>query len=512
MPRSLNHRLSYRLLITGLAVSAGLLWGCSAGKLTYTPCVETSDCRDAFGRGWVCGEAGLCSETVPLNRCSSHPPGVLDDLSSYEDMVLLGSIFDQADFDIMVKSARLAVINVNTRDGLDGTPFGIIECSNEANVIYDTLDENEATAATGTYLSEALGVASIIGPATSTRAEVAYNSDSPFGTLHISPSATSPALTDIDGITSTEEDPGLLWRTAPPDSLQGQVIAMEMAALGVTRVGIVAEVGAYGEGLAEVFQQNFVGDGLSSELRTFDELGDLGPLIIEFDDPSYDGVLVISSSTADMASFLNGASAPNFSYDNQKVIFLPDGANDVQLLKEGFSGFDLFDDVRGTVPATPSGLAYNNFVAAYRTQYDGQDPSEFGFSAHAYDAGWLAIAGSAWSSYQEGGVITGLGTARGLRQVSDSEGVSYDLSQTQWSSIAASFDEGLSVDVSGASGTLNFDPDTGELTSPIDVWQIVCEDEAQPENCNIQSLYCVDLSDSPSSECCTEPGVNCPES
>ena len=39
----------------------------------------------------------------------------------------------------------------------------------------------------------------------------------------MSPSATSPALTELEPAAS-DETPGLLWRTVPPDSLQGRVI------------------------------------------------------------------------------------------------------------------------------------------------------------------------------------------------------------------------------------------------------------------------------------------------
>ncbi|MEE2829210.1 MAG: hypothetical protein VX498_08480 [Myxococcota bacterium] len=499
----------------GLAVlltTASLLsTGCSLGVLDYRPCDESADCRAVFGRGFICGEAGFCEQTEPLNRCSSHPADLLDNLSEYEDWILLGSLFDQNDFEVVLKSARLAVIHVNTRDGLDGTPFGIIECTNQANVIYDDLDENRATALAGYYLSEGLGIPTIIGPATTTRTEIAYNNDSPLGTLHISPSATSTDLTDIDGSTSTDEDPGLLWRTAPPDSLQGQVLALEMKAQGVHRVGIVAQVGGYGEGLAEVFQQNYDSEeGYESELRLFEEASELGPHITYFNSADFDGVLVISSNTSDMAAFLNGASAEELDYDDQKLIFLPDGANDVQLIKEANNAVALFDDIRGTVPATPSGLAYNNFVAGYRLEFDGEDPSDFGFSAHAYDAGWLAIAGAAWSRYQEGGAITGLGTARGLRQLSDSSAETIDLSQTHWLSISAALEEGSGVDVTGASGALNFDALSGELTTPVDVWRILCEDPTDSNSCSIEAIYCVDVSENPSPDCC-QPGVDCPE-
>lgn len=342
-----------------------------------------------------------------------------------------------------------------------------------------------------------LGLPSIIGPATSTRTEIAYNTDSPFGTLHISPSATSPALTDLDGGVSTDADPGLLWRTCPPDSLQGEVQALEMIARGIERVGVVAEVGAYGEGLAEVFQESFNGDGRSSELATFVESSELGSIAATYNAVDFEAVLVISSVTAFVADFLVAAS-PLSDYPN-KLIFLADGAFDMQTIEESEeNASDLYANVLGTVPATPSGLAYDTFRASYLSVFN-QDPADFGFSAHSYDAAWLAIIGAAWSLYHEGDV-TGVGTARGMRRVSS--GDDYNTGPNDWNSIRAAFAASEAIDIAGASGSLDYDPVTAETTSAINVWGIVDDGEGGWE---LSVLYCVDVSDNPSPEC-VDPG------
>ena len=477
-------------------ICAGLvlaLSGCSAGLFSHSACAENVQCREAFGRGWVCGEEGLCELAPAEPRCSSHPDDLIDDLPSFEDYILVGNLFDFGDFQTMQRAARLAVIQVNTRDGLDGTPFGMVECTNEADFGDDGLDENEATALVGTYLSDVLGIATIVGPATSTRTEVAYNTDSPRGTLHISPSATSPALTSIDGQTSTDEEPGLLWRTAPPDSLQGEVIALEMIARGIVRVGVAAEIGAYGEGLAEVFQQHFNGDGRTSELQTFSETSELGPIVVAFNPGEYEAVLMISSMWSDVADFLNAASGPSFDYDN-KLIFLADGAFDIQMIEASEdSASDLYPNVLGTVPATPTGLAFETFVASYWSVYN-QDPTTFGFSAHTYDAAWLAIVGAAWSHHNEDG-ITGLGSARGLRNVSS--GDDHDAGPNSWNDIKAAFKDGDSVNLGGASGSLDFDPVTGETAAPVDVWEITWDEG----DWVLTVMYCVDVSATPSPDC-----------
>jgi branched-chain amino acid transport system substrate-binding protein len=479
-----------------VAVVGLLAGGCSLSLFEPAQCESNSQCRAAFGRGWTCVEDGLCSEAEIPVRCSSEPDDIFDDLAAHEDWILVGNLFDFGDFQLMQRSARLAVIQVNTRDGLDGTKFGMIECTNDGDFDDDGLDENEATEQMAHYMSDVLGLPAIVGPATSTRTEIAYNTSSPLGTLHISPSATSPALTAIDGLSSTDAEPGLLWRTAPPDSLQGQVTALEMIARGIDRVGVAAEVGAYGEGLAQIFQEHFNGDGRTSDLSTFTENSELGPIAAAFNASEYDAVLAISAVSSDVADFLNAASSLS-DYPN-KLIFLADGAFDIQMIEQSESSAeDLFPNVLGTIPATPSGLAFDTFVASYFSVFD-QDPTEFGFSAHAYDAAWLAIAGAAWSLYSAE-AVTGLDTARGLRKVSS--GDDFDTGPNDWNNVKAAFEDGQSVDLRGASGSLDFDPETGETAAPVNVWTIVPDGGTWA----LEVQYCVDVSASPAPEC-VEPG------
>ena len=461
-----------------------------------TSCEVASDCYDQLGRGWICSDQGECEAAAVPARCSSYPEGILAELPAWADSLLIGNLFDFGDFELMQRAARLAVIQVNTRDGLDGQQVGMVECTNEADFEGDGLDENEATAAMSRYLAEVLGVPTIVGPATSTRVEVAYDTSSPFGTLVITPSGGSPALTTLDGQTSTDEEPGLLWRTTPPDSIQGQVIALEMIARDIDRVGIVAEIGADGEGLAEVFQGHFDGAGRSSVLQVYSETSELMDATVDFAGEEYQAVVFVSAVSGDAVGFLIAAGTLSGYAD--KLIFLTDGAFDVQLIgqvEDHASG--LFPNVLGALPAVPSGIAYDIFVANYSAVFD-QDPTDFGFTAHAYDAAWLAIAGAAWSWYSTE-EITGLDSARGLRNVSSGDDLY--IGPNSWNDVKHAFESGESVDLAGASGSLDFDPVTGETSGPINIWTIA----DGGGDWELSVLYCVDLSPTPRPDC-VEPG------
>jgi|GEM_PF-432104 len=460
------------------------------GLCALGSCTSDLSCKDTLGIGWACGDDSLCFEAAPPARCSSTPPTLLTAPAQHQDDLIIGSIFDQGDFEIMVKAARLAVLQVNDRDGLGGRPVGIIECTNEEDASLDAMTAEEATAAVGIILVERYGVPAIVGPATSGRSEVAYNALSPYGTMIISPSATSPALTDIDGLPPhTDANPGLFWRTAPPDSLQGRVIAEQMIdVLGVSNAAVVHETGAYGEGLAEVFQENFVGGGRTAQAFPFANATDLATITASVSAGTFDEVLVISSQTGDVAAFLNAAAG--IGGFESMGIFLTDGARDQQLLDETAGIADsLYPNIRGTVPANLQGLVYNTFSAAYNIVFNGEDPADFGFSAHAWDASWLVLVGAAWADSQEGG-ITGLNIAKGLRNIS--AGPELDLGPTDWTSIRANFAQGTSVNISGASGALDYDDATGETTAPIIVWVISGPGDS------FEDVDCVDYASGPS--------------
>jgi branched-chain amino acid transport system substrate-binding protein len=69
----------------------------------------------------------------------------------------------------------------------------------------------------------------------------------PNGMVMISPSATSPALSDA-------EDDGLFFRTAPSDARQGVVMTEILMELGIEEVALTYTNNDYGKGLADSFQ------------------------------------------------------------------------------------------------------------------------------------------------------------------------------------------------------------------------------------------------------------------
>ena len=417
--------------------------------------------------GTVCGGDGFCAVDDLNERCTLWP----DDLSlpiDPEQTILFGTLFDHSleTHTGRYRSAELALSQANQNGGLDGVEFAAMHCDNQEG-LDDGLTKDEATVELGLWMSDNIGINAIVGPSSSSRTEATYNALVGMDTLLISPSATSPSLTDLDGLSASNQEPGLLWRTAPPDSLQGKVIAEDMISRESNTVSVIYQTGAYGEGLETVFTSEFEGRGGVSNGFPFTSDADRSDAIINAIADGTDEVLFISSDAEDVSAFLNSAALLDGYL--KMPIFLTDSARNADVLANAEGASSLFEQIRGTAPATPSGAVYDAFQVSYASEYAGEDVSVYSYTAHAFDAAWMLAYGAVWATYQEG-EISATGIARGLRKLSLGE--EKEVRPSFWNTIKANLAEGQSIDITGASGSLDFDSTTEETTAPIDVWQI----------------------------------------
>ena len=462
----MGYRLATRAGVGWIGASGLLLWaGCSLGTIRPVDCTENAECREVFGYGSVCTESGFCEVTDFPDRCPLTEPAGLAlpiDPGQYH---VLGTIFDHT-LDTHIgryRSAELAIRQANANGGLDGRQFAILHCTNEEGTGYDDLTKALASVEVGRWLADEVGAPVIIGPAASSDVEAVYNGVSaPLGTLLISPSATSPSLTPLDGLVSTDEEPGLLWRTAPPDDTQGLAIAADMQSRSVDRVAVIYQTGAYGEGLERAFSEAFQG---RSDPYPFESA--LGPAdtVITVADGDYDEILFVSSEASDVVAFLLAANSVPLAIP----IFLTDAARNTDVLTGAAQASALFPLIRGTAPAPSEGPVYNSFAASYAAENGGEDVTVLSYTAQSFDAAWLALYGMAWATYNDS-EVSGLTIARGLRRVSEGPGI--DIRPSSWNEVKARFAAGGSIDVNGASGPLDYDPVSGETTAAIEIWVI----------------------------------------
>lgn len=98
------------------------------------------------------------------------------------------------------------------------------------------------------------GVTAIVGTASSGLTLSVIDRIAGAGVLMMSPAASSPQLSDY-------ADDDMLWRTAPSDVLQGEVLANLIAAEGKQKLAMIVLNDAFGTSLAAVMKENFEAAG-----------------------------------------------------------------------------------------------------------------------------------------------------------------------------------------------------------------------------------------------------------
>ncbi len=134
-----------------------------------------------------------------------------------------------------------------------GVEFAIAEVNEAGGVLgnpieYSQGDSGDTSTDTATVTATRLlgeGVDAIIGPASSGVALTIIDQITQAGVTMFSPANTSPAL-------STYDDQGLYFRNAPPDGLQGAIVANLIIEDGASSAYILNLDDSYGNGIAEV--------------------------------------------------------------------------------------------------------------------------------------------------------------------------------------------------------------------------------------------------------------------
>jgi ABC-type branched-subunit amino acid transport system substrate-binding protein len=450
-----------------------LLASCTLTRTDVDECRTNADCRTAFGSARVCAPDGLCRAAPPYSRCTrTLPTDLLARPESYPNVIILGSlaVTQVGAQTAREKAVRLAVTQANEQGGLDGRSFGVVFCDVSENAAYDSLRRTEAVLASGRYLTDVIGARAIVGPSASPDTLALFETLAGSDVLVMSPSATSPELTSADVAIATDEMPGLLWRTAAPDTIQGAAVASYLQNLtpAVKNVSVIYERGAYGEGLERIFRGAFAkdrtvraiayGSGVSSERDA---------AILDAASTSPQFVLFFSSQAPDQSAFVNAvASLPSYSGIQ---LFLSDTAANKDLLVQAAQSSSVFPRITGSRPSVPFGPVYELFQTSYIAAYN-EDPSAYTFVPHAYDATWLVLYGTAFSLRREHH-LTGSGIARGIRRIASS-GEAIPITPGNWQRIANEIVSDKRPNLTGASGRLDYDPVAEETSGSVDIWKI----------------------------------------
>jgi len=181
-----------------------------------------------------------------------------------------------------VAGVQLAVNDINAAGGVLNAPVEVVTGdSGDAST-------NIATQTVATLLQQ--GVNAIIGAASSDVTKTVIDTVTQAGVVQFSPANTSDSFTTYD-------DNGLYFRTAPPDLFQGQVLADLVSQDGNQSVGILAQNGEYGTGLAEQIVANLDSAGLSGDsvksVYYDPTASDFSDVVQQMVDLNPDGIIVV---------------------------------------------------------------------------------------------------------------------------------------------------------------------------------------------------------------------------
>ncbi len=348
-------------------------------------------------------------------------------------------------------------------------------------------DEAKGALAAARHLA-ALGVPAVVGGASSAvTTQIATEVTIPAGVLLLSPSATSPSLTDL-------VDQGLVWRTAPSDVQQGSALALLAGEFADARreapgapaaLSVVAlyRDDSYGKGLyGEVSRllrfggESLLGPGDRFEAVTYgnpDDPASTPDLGARYDQAAADVVarrphFVLALGTTEVVTNLLPRVEEAWPADagERPVYFLPDGGYVSQLVELMAANPSLRGRVFGTAPAA-LGATFEPFRARYEATFrDGTSADSIG-AAGAFDAFYL-IAFALAAAPPEA-PLDGAAVARGIGRLVP-PGAPVELDQRAINSAFGALGRGENLDVQGASGALDFDVATGDTTAGLLVW------------------------------------------
>lgn len=286
------------------------------------------------------------------------------------------------------------------------------------------------------------GIPAVAGPASSgVNIQVSKQVFIPNEIVGCSPSSTAPSVTNLD-------DNGFVYRTAPSDALQGQVMAQ------------VANQNLESKTASTLYVNNDYGQLLSeSFVESFNNAGGEVQKQVSFEKQQ-------SSYTSKLQSALNG------NPDLLVIIGYP--ASGIQIFKDFYSDFDKsqteilltdglkdpkvakaigeeMSNVTGTAPQ-PAGPAADAFAKSFEDEY-GEEPGVF--NAHSYDAAATLILANAAAGENSGPAIK-----EQMQNVANPGGMEVTVENLAEGVKAAA--QGDDVQYKGASSPVEFD-DNGDM-------------------------------------------------
>jgi len=344
-------------------------------------------------------------------------------------------------------AAQLAVQHLNEA----GYRVELVVADSETNPTAATLAAQE--------LVDNEGIQILIGSsASSVTIAVAEQVAIPRQIPQIAYSSTSPLITYL----AADEGQDLLFRTVPPDTKQGIVLArLAYDMMGYRDVSILYINDAYGQGLTQVFTENFqaLGGRISAAISHNNELAPSYVAELQQALTETAEALVVISFSGHARLYIKEA----IEYDFFKQFLFVDGSKSEQLIE--VVGAEVLEGLCGTNPSSSYSESLELFNTDYKMAYG---ESQVAFLANVYDAVIIGAL-AAYSVQANGEALTPLTIRDHLRKVANWPGKQVIAGIKNLKQGLNYLQQGLNINYVGASGNIDFD-ENGDVVTPIEIW------------------------------------------
>jgi branched-chain amino acid transport system substrate-binding protein len=284
---------------------------------------------------------------------------------------------------------------------------------------------------------------------------VAESVTCPNNVLLISPSSTSPLMTDLPA----DRGKDFLFRTCPSDDLQG-LVAGKVASEMYDTVSILYVNNPYGQGLAESFKRSFEAEGKTV----------LAMVPTEQQAESYTAELrqalegkpdVLCAFTYPESAMIYLAEAIEF-FSYKSFLFC-DGTKSEKLINA--IGAENLEGMYGTAPGSVGGESLDLFNTAYEKEYGELPPLPF--ITNAYDAA-ATIGLAAYMTGIQGKEFNPANIRDNIRAVAGAPGEVVRPGELKKG--LTLIKEGKNINYEGAAGAVDYD-ENGDVVTPFDIWQ-----------------------------------------
>ena len=343
-------------------------------------------------------------------------------------------------------SVELAADHVNQAGGVLGVQMIIVTGDTATNPAQGVIAARA--------LVDVEGAVAIVGAlASGVTLAVAQSVTVPKQRLLISPASTSPAITVL-------EDDDFLFRTTVSDAAQGVVLARLAQEIGYETAGIMFINNAYGEGLADQFEETFVSLGGRVTRKVPHE--DSQPTYTSELEKATEGDpdVLLAISYPDQAEVYLRESLDG-EYSN--TFLFVDGTKSPEMME--VVGWDALEGMLGTAQGSPDSPSLREFQRSYAVVH-GRGPVN-PFIAENYDAAVLIALAAA----KAGTTTDSVAIRDALRSIANPPGEAVGPGVEGIKKALMLIAEGKDINYQGAAGTVDFD-ENGDVTGYIEIWKV----------------------------------------